>query len=102
MQIFLHLFAQCRAARDQITHLAAHALMDREKDDRAEIEGCVVTKPRVELDNLLGDVSDPIAIFPQARLYSAIKHLASRRPTDDPSHMNILDSTVPYFARKVL
>src|SRR5213079_1990851 len=82
VQILLHLLAQGRSARDQITHLPAHSLMDREKDDRPKIEWRVVAYPRVELDNIVRQVRDPISAFAEARLDTPMEHFPECRNTD--------------------
>src|SRR5205085_9950130 len=91
MQIFLHLLRQRRAARDQVSHLSAHSLMDREKDDRAEIERRVVAYPGVELDHVVGEIGDPIAAFSESRFDTAVQHFPQRRNADHACNMPVLN-----------
>ncbi len=91
MKVLLYLFTQSRPARDQVTHLAAHALMDREKHDGPEIERRVVAYPGVEIDDVVSEVGDPITAFAQPRLDPPVQHLPQRRHADHSCDVAILD-----------
>ena len=71
--------------------------MDREKDDRAEIERRVVANPGVEFDHVVGQIGDPIALFAKPRLDPSMQHFPQSRNTDHARNVSVFDSP-----RKVL
>ena len=65
--------------------------MDREKDDRTEIERRVVADPRVEFDHVVREVGDPIAAFAKPRLDPPVQHLPQRGNADHSGDVAVLD-----------
>ena len=65
--------------------------MDREKDDRTEIERRIVADPGIKLDDVVRQVGDPVAAFAQARLDAAMEHLPERGNADHAGHVAVLD-----------
>ena len=65
--------------------------MDREKDDRAEVERRVVAYPGVKFDDVVRQIGDPIAFLTKPRFDTPVQHFPQCGDTDETRHMAVFD-----------
>src|SRR6266850_4354091 len=91
LKILLNLFAQSRAAADEIADAATETFMNRIESDGPKIEWRLISQPCVGLDHSLGSLTNPIAAFVEFVLDAAVKKFPQSRHANHASDVAILD-----------
>ena len=91
LKVALHFVIQGGAAADEITDAAAHAFVNRIKENLAQIQRCLITHPGVESHQQIRRLADPLAALVQAVLDASMQQLPERRHADHAGDVAVLD-----------